>query len=160
MHEYFRWKPKYIPSLTSRIYNDEQAMWLLRNRGVEEYQSYLDSFRPIKEEINIPKFLTFNINKLFINAIKSCVYDKVHTQDVAEFPGDDPYDSGRYLIDAADSYFNEAVNEKKKLDDRNKLDEMLRKTGDMTAFYRESKKLDNTVSMKPIRRFHHGRRYT
>ena len=158
MHEYFRWKPKYVPSFMQKDYNDEHAMWLLRNRGVEEYQSYLDSFRPYKEETNLPKFLCFNTCKLFINSIKSCVYDQTHTQDVAEFNGDDPYDAGRYLIDAADRYFNEAINEKKKLDDRNKLDEALRKTGDMTAFYRESKKLDNTVNMRPIRRFHRGMR--
>lgn len=158
MHEYFRWKPKYIAPIMQKEYNDEYAMWLIRNRSLEEYQSYMDGFRPTKEERNLPKFLIFNSCKLFINAIRSAVYDKTHPQDVAEFPGDDPYDSGRYLIDAADRYFNEAVDVKKKLDDQQKLHEHLSRTGDMTAYYRNAKQLEVKEVMRPIRRFHRGLR--
>ena len=158
MHEYFRWKPKYVPSFMQKDYNDEHAMWLLRNRGVIEFQSYMDSFRPRPEETNLPKLLVFNTCKLFINAIKSCVYDKTHKQDVAEFSGDDPYDAGRYLIDAADSFFRDANREKKKLDDQQRLHDMLSRTGDMTAFYREAHRLESNTVAQPVLRFHRSMR--
>jgi len=87
LHEYFRWKPKYIPHQNIRAYNDEYAAWVLRNRGLQEYQSYLASFNPPQEETNLPKVLIFNTCQLLNGAIKSCVYDKTNPEDVAEFPG-------------------------------------------------------------------------
>lgn len=157
MHEYLRWKPKFVAPLLQKDYDDELALTLLRNRGVEEYQSYLDSFRPVPEETNIPKFLLFKSCKKAISAILACTYDKTHPEDVAEFPGDDPYDTNRYLIDEAEKFFNEAYNESKKLENRARLQEDLLRTGDMTQFYRNAKKLDEGNKMRPLRRFHKGR---
>ncbi len=81
LHEYFRWKPRYIPQRNPVELDYAKAEWLLRNRGVKEYQSYLDSFKPPPTENNLPRIQIFSNCKLLINAIKSCVYDKTHTQD-------------------------------------------------------------------------------
>jgi hypothetical protein len=131
-----------------------KADWLLRNRGMREYQSYIDSYREPEVETNLPKIQIFNDCKLLINAIKSCVYDKTHPQDVAEFPGDDPYDGIRYLVDEADRYFNLASSEHKALQDRQHITDQLLSTGDMTAFYKNARKLENKQIVAPIRRYH------
>jgi hypothetical protein len=94
---------------------------------------------------------------LLPNAIKSCVYDKTNPQDVAEFPGDDPYDGIRYLIDTADRYFEESQYEFSKVQKTEALIAKLQQTGDMTAFYRNARKLDNSNGVQPIRRYHRGR---
>src|SRR5262245_52141791 len=88
LHEYFRWKGKYTPQQDARLYNDEYAAWILRNRGLKEYQSYNASFNPIEEETNLPKVQIFNTCELLNNAIKSCSYDEKNPEDVREFPGD------------------------------------------------------------------------
>src|SRR5262245_44056444 len=67
LHEYFRWKDKYIPQQDARLYNDEYASWILRNRGLKEYHSYLNSFNPVEEEKNIPKVQIFNKLELLNN---------------------------------------------------------------------------------------------
>jgi hypothetical protein len=157
LHEYLRWKPKKVFSRTIGEFDQQQADWLIRNRGMKEYQSYLDSFKPVEEEKGLPKLQIFNTCPLFINAIKSCVYDKTNVEDVAEFPGDDPYDGGRYLVDAADRFFDTAKNEYDKLQVREQLTSNLAATGDMTTFYRQARALENKSKLKPIRRFHRAR---
>ena len=154
LHEYLRWKTRYVPTKNLPAYDSMKADWLLRNRGMREYQSYIDSYREPEVETNLPKIQIFNDCKLLINAIKSCVYDKTHPQDVAEFPGDDPYDGIRYLVDEADRYFNLASSEHKALQDRQHITDQLLSTGDMTAFYRNARKLENKQIVAPIRRYH------
>lgn len=157
LHEYFRWKPKHVPlNLISKPYDHEYAEWLLRNRTLKEYQSYLDSFKQQEPETNLPKFQCFNTCELFISAINSCIYDKTNPQDVAEFPGDDPYDGIRYLVDAADKYFEDAQSDFDKIKRRELLTQNLERTKDMTAFYRNARQLDNEATdyIKPVRRYH------
>lgn len=162
LHEYFRWKQKYIPPKEIGLYNEEHAQWILRNRGSKEYSSYLASFVPQEPEDNLPKIQIFNDPKqpdrscpLLINAIKSAVYSKTNPQDVAEFPGDDPYDGIRYLVDSADSYFNDAQNEFEKVQKQEELIRKLQNTQDWTAFYRNSRMLEsNTTLVKTVSRYH------
>jgi hypothetical protein len=129
----------------------------MRNRPFTEYKSYLDSFKPIAEETNLPKIQIFKDCKLLINSIKSCAYDKTHPQDVAEFPGDDPYDAFRYEVDLADRYFQDASDEFKKIQQQENLTQQLEATNDMTSFYRNARRLENEQLVKPIRRFHNAR---
>lgn len=161
LHEYLRWKQKYIPPKEIGLYDDEKAQWILRNRGNREYASYLSSFIPQEPESNLPKLIIFNDPKqpdrscpLLINAIKSAVYSKTNPQDVAEFPGDDPYDGIRYLVDAAERYFNESVSEFEKVKKQEELIAKLRNTNDMTAFYRNSRMLEAKTSIRPVSRYH------
>lgn len=153
LHEYFRWKAKYIPKRAQKDYDQANADFLFRNRSPKEYQSYIDSFIPPVEEV-LPKALIFNTCPQLISAIKACVYDKNNPEDVAEFDGDDPYDGYRYLIDSCDKFINESQFEFKKVQDREALIKQLEKTGDQTAFYRNAAKLDNSEYVMPVKRFH------
>lgn len=156
LHEYFRWKQKFVPKIENRVFERERAEWLLRNRSVKEYDSYLKSFREPEPEGNLPKFQVFQDEcPLFITAIKSCVYDDTNPQDVAEFPGDDPYDAARYLVDTADRYFDDSEKEFRNVQQRDSLKEIK----DMHAYYMAARGLENRqASSFGVSRFHRGRR--
>src|SRR6266516_1237340 len=172
IHEYLRWRSKpSIPSNEQLEYNDEYARWLLRNRSLEEYKSYLDQFNPPEPEDNIPKLQIFrcdnsvheghpNCCPVMIESIKSCSYDKKPTsgkpvEDVAEFEGDDPYDDLRYAVDTAERYFVESMNEFQRIQKQEELTRKLEQTSDWTGFYRNSARLDSVNKMQVVRRFHH-----
>jgi hypothetical protein len=156
LHEYLRWKNKYTHKADVTPYNADFAEWILRNKTEEDYRIYMDQYKIPKQEDNLPKLQIFNHCTNLIHAIKACTYDTKNTQDVAEFPGDDAYDAVRYLVDAADRYFEDATDEMKKLDARNNLS----KITDMTAFYRNARRLEAESSSETmaVPRFHRGRR--
>ena len=171
VHEYLRWKPRPVVPLSEvPIYNEEHAMWLMRNRGMDEYRSYLKLFDPPEEEKDIPKLQIFrcketnheghpNCCPVMIDSIKACNYDSKPAngkavEDVAEFEGDDPYDDLRYACDAAEGYFREAGEEFKKVMRQATLIEQLKNTQDWTAFYRNARTIENAERPKMISRFH------
>jgi len=155
LHEYLRWKPKYIAVKPKLPFNQEHAQWILRNRGMKEYNSYLHSFVDELPEGNLPKLLMFTECQLLAAAIKLASYDKTNPQDVAEFPGDDPYDTIRYIIDEADRFFNDVTGEAAKLEAREQLVKELETTQDMTAFYRNARTLEvMDKGTKAVRRYH------
>lgn len=155
LHEYLRWKTKHVIAKPISEYNHEKALWIQRNRSVNEYNSYMMSFQQAEPEINIPKLQIFDTCSMLINAIKACTYDKTNTEDVAEFPGDDPYDGIRYLVDAADRYFDDATAEFAKVQKTQELINTLNNNGDWTAFYRNSRRIENESSVNGISRYHH-----
>ena len=163
LHEYFRWKPKYIPQQDARSFSDEYASWILRNRGLQEYQSYLSSFNAPEEETNLPKVLIFNNCPLLNGAIKSCSYDDKNPEDVAEFPGDDPYDAFRYLVDSADKFFDESSDEFSKIQRTQEIVNKLQENSDWTAYYRNLGRIEHKSIYTPVPRyairgkFRHGR---
>lgn len=166
IHEYLRWKDKYIPEQDRPVYNDEQANWILRNRGLEAYKAYHKLFDPPEIEDNLPKLQIFPECKLLIEAIKACSYDKPKdnkpAEDVAEFSGDDPYDTLRYICDIADSLFDEAGTELRKYKQQEALIQRLAETNDWTPYYRgmgrlEASDIDNN-EIKPVSRYHHRSR--
>lgn len=154
LHEYMRWKPKYNPARENVPYDEEHARWLLRNRGLREYQDYNKSFNPPEEETNLPKLMVFNSCPLLINAIKSCFYDKTNPEDVAEFPGDDPYDGLRIMVDCADRFFEDSVEEFKKVQRTEELTQKLQQNQDWNAFYRGARHLELEDDIKPVARYH------
>lgn len=169
LHEALRWKVKEVPeSLGSKKYDPEHAAWILRNRGLKEYHSYLSSFGSAgKEQENIPKLLFFNEDnvKVICKAIKSCIYAKSGTdgkkaEDVAEFDGDDPYDMLRLLLHACDRFFGDAISKKAELDGLQRIYKRLEDNpDDITGWYRNLKQLESTTKKTPIRLFHsRGRR--
>jgi hypothetical protein len=103
-----------VNSSEKPVYSEEYAMWILRNRGMNEYKSYMKSFDESEPEI-IPKLQIFEDNPVLINAIKACSYDKPKgnkvAEDIAEFDGDDPIDGLRYIVDAAEGFFDDANQE-------------------------------------------------
>lgn len=160
VHEYFRWKPKYIPTQELKAYNEEHALWLLRNRGQAEYNSYLDSFTPIQPETNLPKAQIFSTCRFLINTIKACTYAKPKdnrvAEDVAQFDGDDPWDGYRYAVDEAERYFSEAKDEFEKIQKRELLLQKVHLNQDWTAFYRNARALDAQNRQQfGVRRYRH-----
>lgn len=156
LHEYLRWKQRYIPQGKREPYSQEMAEFIMRNRGPKEYRSYIDSFKPVELESNIPKLQIFSTCVLLRDAIKSCIYDKTHPEDVAEFPGDDPYDGLRYGIDECDKFINHARRAMDEIKARTDLAAELETTGDMTAFYRNARRMEKESFNKimAVRRFH------
>lgn len=155
LHEYLRWKEVYKPEIPQTPFDPEHAQWIMRNRSINEYNSYVNSFKPVEREMNLPKLQIFSNCKLLISAIKMACYDKNNPEDVAEFDGDDPYDGCRYLIDRADRYFQESSEELKKIQVQEQLTKTLEETQDWTSFYRNARKLESNQSIKAIRRYAH-----
>jgi hypothetical protein len=174
VHEYLRWAQKpIIPQQDLPIYSEEYAMWLLRNKGMPEYNAYHALFNPPGEESNLPKFQLFKCDEsthlghanccpIMIEAIKACVYakpkDNKPAEDVAEFDGDDPYDDLRYAVDSAERYFTEASTEFERVKKQAELTEALKNYQDWTAYYRNMHIIDATQKMQVVSRFHRGRR--
>lgn len=180
LHEYLRWKPRPIVPLSEMpVYSEEKAMWIMRNKGMEEYKAYLSLFDPPEEETDIPKLQIFcceqclddpdpihvlerghvNCCPQMITSIQACSYDSKKrdgkpAEDVAEFEGDDPYDNLRYAVDAASKFQEEAGDRFKKLQKEAAIIARLQQTGDMTAFYRNARALDSSSNFKPVSRFH------
>ncbi len=141
-------------------YDEEHAMWILRNRGLLEYKAYLKSFDPKPVETNIPKLQIFNDCPVLIEAIKAASYDKPKgnkpAEDIAEFDGDDPLDGLRYIVDAAEGFFEEAGDEFKKIEAQEVLIKRLENTNDWTAFYRNMNKVEEGEGLiKPVGRYRH-----
>ena len=160
IHEYLRWEPKKLPVSDIKYFDPEQAAWLLRNKGEIEHRNYVQSFRPAEAEKNLPKLQIFNIEscRMIGDAIKSCVYAKSSAdgkkkEDVAEFPGDDPYDMLRMLLHAVDQFFGLGSKEQAQVEVKQKEIERLQQTGDMTAFYRNMLRFDSEQKEIAIPRF-------
>jgi len=158
IHEYLRWKPKYVVQKEQTVYSEEYSMWLMRNRGIEEYKKYLTSFMPPEPEDNIPKLQITNDNPVLIEAIKACSYDKPKdnkpAEDIAEFEGDDPIDGLRYIVDAAEAFFDESKEEFERIQKQEILVQHLQNTGDWTAFYRNMRVVESGSGVQPVKRFH------
>lgn len=175
LHEYLRWQTKpVIPPSELPVYSEEYAMWLLRNKGLIDYKTYLALFDPIEPETNIPKLQIFccsetnheghpNCCPIMIDAIKACSYDKKSkdgkpAEDVAEFDGDDPYDDVRYACDSAEQYFDTAGREFQKIQRQEALTQALQNSQDWTAYYRNMRAVEEQPQMQVMRRFNSRRR--
>lgn len=160
IHEYLRWQPKLINQAEIGTYNEEYAMWVWRNRGEVEYKSYMNSFLPQEPETNIPKLQIFaGACPILVEAIKACSYDKPKgnkaAEDIAEFDGDDPIDGLRYLVDAAEGFFDDANEEFKKVEAQEKLLQQLNQNMDWTAYYRNMGKAESDDTIRPVSRYRH-----
>jgi hypothetical protein len=160
IHEYLRWQTKYVNPSEVPVYNEEYAMWIMRNRGLAEYKSYMSSLNPPEPETNIPKLQIFKgACPILIEAIKACSYDKPKgnksSEDIAEFEGDDPIDGLRYLVDAAEGFFEDSSEEFKKVEKQEALVRQLSSSQDWTAFYRNMHKVesDSDESIQPLVRY-------
>jgi len=157
IHEYLRWKPKPVQvSNVAHIYSDETAMWLIRNKGMTDYKAYLNSFNPPEPETNLPKLQIFKSCTILTEAIKACSYDKKKVEDIAAFAGDDPIDGLRYIVDAAEQYFETAAEEFSKVQKQEELIRMLAANSDWTAFYRNMRTIESVDSNQPVKMHHRG----
>jgi hypothetical protein len=144
IHEYLRWRVVPRAQLPDRCFDSELANRILRNFGEEKYFEYLELFKEIPDEDNLPKLQILSHgpegreNKELIDVIPACMPDEKNPEDVAEFDGDDPYDALRMAVKSAHLYVDKS---KEELERRTKLqslyDKLERKTAEsQTAFYR------------------------
>jgi hypothetical protein len=154
IHEYLRWKSKPVAARQTENYSEERAAWILRNRGMKEYESYLNSFIEQPVESNLPKLQIFNTCPVLIEAIKACSYDKKRVEDIAEFEGDDPIDGLRYIVDSAEQYFELASDEFSKVKKQEELLARVQSNQDWTAFYRNMRTLESTSHDRPVQMYH------
>lgn len=165
IHEYLRWKPRDTIPGENQVFDNDLAQWIMRNKGIDDYKLYLESFKPVDNE-NIPRLMFQRDDdiKLIWEALKACTYAKSNNdgkkkEDVAEFNGDDPYDMLRMIMHAVDLWFGESTTAQRKLDKTQEVIMRLEQTGDMTSYYRNMRKLesDNT-DFKPVMLFKNPRR--
>ena len=158
IHEYLRWQPHVLPTVEHVPYNEEHASWLLRNRGLDEYKAYLESYVDKLPENNLPRLQIFDSCPILIDAIKAATYDKGRNnkpaEDIAEFDGDDPLDGLRYMADAAETYFSDASNEFERIQERSALLQKMNETQNWTGFYRNMEKLESANVIKAVARYH------
>lgn len=173
VHEYLRWHPKKRNEDELAPFNEEWANWILRNRGLKAYKDYHAMYEPSAPENNIPKLQIFkcsgeqhgdheNCCPLMIDAIKACNYAKPKNnkpaEDVAEWDGDDPYDTLRYALDGAEAFFDDANNEWAKVTKMAALEQKVADTGNWTAYYRDMYGLDSPEDDRSVSHFQHGPR--
>lgn len=166
LQEYLRWRPKpqrKFPEAAEFSYDLSQA--ILRKHGLETYKTYLDTFEPEEPEGTLPRLQIFPDCKELRKCLPLCMYEKRSNvtnkpaEDVREFPGDDAYDSVRYLVMAADRYLDRLKSEG---DHRARVERILTKfdkSRDYNYLYRSMEKIEREGSfeIQPVRRYHRAR---
>ena len=162
IHEALRWEARPQRYVPQEGYKHEREEWIFRNIGEREAREYREMFEPEPPETNLPKCqILEGTCPALVEVIPQCVYAKPSkdgkpAEDVAEFPGDDPYDDFRYIIKGYERYIQEALEEHRRIKAIEKSLKLAEK--DMSSFYRraEERELEgeNVVVFKPrIRRF-------
>jgi hypothetical protein len=165
IHEYLRWTPrppKYIPP---EGFSNDMANRILRIRGLEAYNEYVNLFVPEEPEKNIPRLQilfqehdpSYYATRELIDAIQNCQFDDKDKEDYKEFDGDDPVDSLRYGLKASKVFIENAKRTHGLLAKEAKISQELEETGDMHSFYMKMAKLDQDrkrISLRPISRYH------
>lgn len=148
LHDFLRWKPLDIPTLSDKEYDPDLAMKLLRIYGNERYLDYQNQFRPKEPELNLPRLQIFETCVELIKTIPLCVYDENNPEDVGEFSGDDPYDSVRGLIKITDAYVKESKSLQGEMQKYDSAIQHLNTTGDQTSYYRRMDKIEKDSKKK------------
>ena len=169
IHDYLRWKPLPTLQIGSDKYNADIADTILRLHGLDAHRKYLDQFVPkdIKDEVPLPRLLVKRHCSELIKTIPLCVYaanskDGKSAEDVAEFVGDDAYDTLRYLVKGAEYYYDaSAKGEIKAQHSQSRIEivQELNSQQDMTKFYRRMEALEAQMGKRvPSIKFQRRRR--
>jgi hypothetical protein len=163
IQEYLRWKPRPNSKVVKDDFDHVLATHILRQQGIEAYKSYLASFEPEKAEVDLPRLQIFPDCTELRRCIPLCIYDKKSNvtnkpaEDVKEFPGDDPYDTLRYLVSSVDKYLGSL---KQEGDHRERISEVLEKFAqnkDYNYLHRAMEIVEKQEpKVVPVRRFHRG----
>ena len=138
LHDYLRWTPKPKARDVAGTFSPELASKILRNYGKDKYDEYVRFFEDEPDELNLPKLQIFETCPAIIDTIPDCVSDPDNPEDVAEFPGDDPYDGCRYLLQAITRFKEKSKWEHQNYQAMQKVSELYqqgKKMRDMTNFY-------------------------
>lgn len=132
LQEYLRWRPRpkrEVQEEFDRGYADA----LLRHRGLDAYNDYLNRFQQQPDEI-LPKILFFDTCNEAIRVIPLCIYDEKNPEDVAPFNGDDAYDCIRYLLKGIVRYQDESKTEYENFRREAKINTLLAEKNNVTAY--------------------------
>jgi hypothetical protein len=161
LQEYFRWRSKPARRVPNNLeYSNETAALVLRTKGMEAYKSYVTSFEPEEPELNLPKIQIFRDLTILRRTIPLCIYDDNKKEDVAEFSGDDPYDTLRYNVKAVDYYnFSRLAGKRDGLVKLGAVIAEFEQTKDWTSFHRKLEALERKAvkAVAPIGRRRHAR---
>ncbi len=157
--EFLRWKTR-PPKFEAREgYNQEFANYILRTSGIEAYKKYQDYFKGDDVEEILPRLQIMETCPILIETIPQCTYEKnsesgKSKEDVAEFDGDDPYDTWRYLLKGVDNYTNSVSREFTKRAARAGIIERFEESGDINSFYLNMKKHELSSKGGRVKRYH------
>ena len=143
LHDFLRWKPLERSPLNKEEFDKDIADRLLRFYGIDKFNDYCSQFKPPEPEKNLPRILIFNTCVKLIEAIPLCTIDEKDPEDVAEFDGDDPYDSLRGLLKIASQFMTDRREQEKGYEDTEKARVNLQETGNYNAFYRRMEVLES-----------------
>lgn len=162
IQEYLRWRSRPIIEI-SQVYSSEKAAEISRKFGPKALDEYNKSFIPEKADGFLPKFQIFENCTETIRVLPLCVYDKVKTEDVAEFQGDDTYDETRYGIKACHRYLEFGKTEHHREENLARIESDLERTGNYTSYFIRMASLDSRGTKlryhrrRPIVNRFHGR---
>jgi hypothetical protein len=163
--DYLRWKNRPQRTTPATNFDAEIAQRILRMRGLDHYKTYLKQFEPEPPETNLPRLQVFDgFCPELCKTIPLCVFEKDDkngkpVEDVAEFNGDDPYDTLRYLLKAIEHYIHDAAQEFEKRRVVGEIYNKFHADGDVNALYRRLEKHEAKVgNVVSIKTFHRSRR--
>lgn len=144
LQELFKWRSVTHLKQKKEVYSQIQADQILRIAGLDKYKSYIASFEEMAEEKNLPRLQIFNELAILRKTIPLCVYSDSNPEDVAEFVGDDPYDTLRYIARAFDAYsrVNRLTEKNSELEQKGEILNNLEQNRDWTSFYRKMEHLE------------------
>ncbi len=157
--EFLRWKVR-PPKFEAREgYNQEFANYILRTSGIDAYKKYQDYFKGDDVKEILPRLQIMETCPILIETIPQCTYEKnsengKSKEDVAEFDGDDPYDTWRYLLKGVDNYTNSVSREFTKRAARAGIIERFEESGDINALYMNMRKHELGERSVRSRRYH------
>lgn len=166
MHELFRWLPRPKKFDAKQGFDNDLAQRLLRMKGTEAYQAYVNDYLADNTEELLPKCKIVNTCNPTIDAIQACVYDegtgnnRLNAEDVKKQDGDDPYDGFRYLTKAWEQFIDEVSHEWLRRCEYEEVMREFQRTGDYMTYDNRLTKLDNTYKLLPISRDVRIRKHT
>ena len=158
LQEMLRWEPP--PRADKKDFSQLTAEKILKARGLEAYHKYSQMFEDAENKQKYPRLLISEDCPELIDTIPNCVYakdkDDNEIDDVAEFDGDDPYDTLRYLSRAMVRLIVESEKNQKAFAEIQAIQDRLKDGGDMTEFYRTMEMKE--FNKRPSRTRGRGRR--
>lgn len=162
--DYLRWRPRPARTTPRTDYDHEIAMRIMRMSGLDKYQAYLKQFTPESPEVDLPRFQVFDgYCPELVKVIPLCIFckddkDGKPVEDVAEFNGDDPYDTVRYNLKAVDHFIHDAKGEFERRKELDRVYTLFERDRNYDALYRRMEKLESkTNNVVGIKTFHRSR---
>lgn len=147
LQEYLRVDPRPARYVPKEGFDLDLSLRIRRLYGEKSQEEYKNLFLPEEQEGYLPKLVFDESCEHTIDILPKCVYAAntkgKANEDVAEFPGDDPYDETRYGLDACQQYLDEGKNYHEKEYKIAEIVQQLERTKDLTSFYIKMDKLDH-----------------